>query len=146
MTTLRNCTMKSINWHQETSQVVVMNSYKHQMWVPCPVARFYRTIHYNIYVLILILNYEVICRVTHIIIIIYTIWTIWPWYHKFYDAIYQLKVTAIYGSRDGEVVPTRCSMLSHNFWKSACPDVNHDNEEVIKCVVNMISLTKVRIK
>ena len=52
------------------------------MWVPWPAARLFRTIYYNIHVLILILilNHKVICCVTKIIICI--IWTIRTWYHS----------------------------------------------------------------
>ena len=78
MISFTNCTMLSINWHQDTSQAV-MHSQKHQMWVPWPVARFYFTFDHNIHVLILIMNYKVICRVTRIFI--YTIWTIGTWYY-----------------------------------------------------------------
>ena len=136
--------MKSINWHLEISQVVFM----HQMWVPWQFSRFYRTIYYNIHVLIMIMTYEVICHVTRIIL--YTIWTIRTWYHKLYDAIDQLASReelsgACMFIQASLLRPsTRCSILSDNLWASACFDDDYDGDKVIWCVVNMITLTNVR--
>ena len=137
---LTNCTMQSINWHQEAKassacmfiQVPLHGSLtrwsnlSHDLWVSA--------CSYDDYD-----DDEVAWSVVNMISLTNCTMQSINWHQETNGEPWSGACMFIQVPLHGSL--TRCSNLSHDLWISACSDDEYDNDKVIWCAVNMISFT-----